>query len=143
MTRKKKILVFGGLGAVVVILVALNATAQRDRGQAVRMGAVERRDLVATVTASGQIEPQRSVDVSADITGRIIEIPVEEGDFVHRGDPSFTRPHNTTTRHLRGVQQTLNGTQNILPAVLRVVNRRWGRCLRGRSGGLVYRRRRV
>jgi len=86
MTRKKKILVFGGIGIAVVILVALNAASQRDRGQAVRIGGVERRDLVATVTASGQIEPQRSVDVSADITGRIIEIPVEEGDLVRRGD---------------------------------------------------------
>jgi len=86
MTRKKKILVFGGIGIAVVILVALNAASQRDRGQAVRIGRVERRDLVATVTASGQIEPQRSVDVSADITGRIIEIPVEEGDLVRRGD---------------------------------------------------------
>jgi HlyD family secretion protein len=86
MTRKKKILVFGGIGIAVVILVALNAASQRDRGQAVRIGGVERRNLVATVTASGQIEPQRSVDVSADITGRIIEIPVEEGDLVRRGD---------------------------------------------------------
>ena len=86
MTSKKKILVFGGIGIAVVVIVALNAASQRDRGQAVRIGAVERRDLVATVTASGQIEPKRSVDVSADITGRIIEIPVDEGDFVHRGD---------------------------------------------------------
>jgi HlyD family secretion protein len=41
---------------------------------------------VSTVTASGQIEPTRKVDISADITGRIIELPVEEGDWVERGD---------------------------------------------------------
>ena len=85
MTRKKKIIVFGGLAAVVLALIAFNAAAQRDRGVSVRLGEVERRDLVATVTASGQIEPKQSVDISADITGRIIEIPVEEGDLVERG----------------------------------------------------------
>lgn len=86
MTRRKKILIFGGGAAVIAVLVALNATANRDGAEAVRVSAVERRDLVATVTASGQIEPQRSVDISADITGRIIEIPVQEGDWVRRGD---------------------------------------------------------
>lgn len=85
MTRKK-IFVFGGIAGAVVLLVAVNAASHRDRGTSVRMEVVERRDLVATVTASGQIQPQRSVDVSSDITGRIIRIPVEEGDTVQRGD---------------------------------------------------------
>ncbi|MGD8726490.1 MAG: efflux RND transporter periplasmic adaptor subunit [Gemmatimonadales bacterium] len=86
MTRKKKFLVFGGLAAVVVILVVFNAAAQRDRGVAVRIEEVERRDLVATVTASGQIAPKTSVDISSDVQGRIVEIPVKEGDMVRRGD---------------------------------------------------------
>jgi HlyD family secretion protein len=86
MTRRKKFFVFGGLAAVVIILIAFNAAAQGDRGESVRIAEVERRDLVATVTASGQIEPTRAVDISADITGRIIRIPVEEGDWVQRGD---------------------------------------------------------
>ncbi len=86
MTRKKKLFVFGGLAAAVVILVAVNAAGRRDKGESVRIEEVQHRDLVATVTASGQIEPTRSVDISADITGRIIRIPVEEGDKVTRGD---------------------------------------------------------
>ena len=36
------------------------------------METVGRRNLVATVTASGKIVPKRKVDVSSDITGRII-----------------------------------------------------------------------
>ncbi len=86
MTRRKKFLIFGGGAAVIIILVALNAAGNRGGNESVRISTVDRRDLVATVTASGQIEPQRAVDISADITGRIIEIPVEEGDWVQRGD---------------------------------------------------------
>jgi HlyD family secretion protein len=37
------------------------------------------------VTASGKIEAKTSVDISADITGRIIDIAVREGDMVKRG----------------------------------------------------------
>ena len=55
-------------------------------GTAVRLETVDRRDLVATVTASGRIQPQTSVDVSSDITGRIIELLVKEGDMVGEGE---------------------------------------------------------
>jgi HlyD family secretion protein len=51
----------------------------------VRIETVQQRDLVATVTASGQIRPKTSVDVASDITGRIVTIPVEEGQWVERG----------------------------------------------------------
>ena len=51
----------------------------------VRIEAVEKRDLVATVTASGQIQPRTKVDVSADVTGKIIKLSVKEGDIVKQG----------------------------------------------------------
>jgi HlyD family secretion protein len=46
---------------------------------------VARRDLVSAVTASGKIEAQTKVDISADVTGRIIQIGVKEGDLVKKG----------------------------------------------------------
>ena len=49
------------------------------------MEQVARRDLVSAVTASGKIEAKTSVDISADITGRIIQIAVREGDLVNKG----------------------------------------------------------
>jgi HlyD family secretion protein len=58
---------------------------KRNAGAEVRMDQVGRRDLVAAVTASGKIEPKTKVDISADITGRIIRIAVREGDLVKKG----------------------------------------------------------
>ncbi|MDH4043542.1 MAG: efflux RND transporter periplasmic adaptor subunit [Gemmatimonadota bacterium] len=84
---KRKRLVIGG---IVVVVVAIGATAmlrgRGDSGVAVRMEEVGRRDLVSTVTASGKIQPMTKVDISSDITGRIIELRVREGEFVRRGD---------------------------------------------------------
>ncbi len=65
--------------------VAYSLNQKKNAGTEVRMEQVARRDLVSAVTASGKIEPQTSVDISADITGRIIRIGVEEGDLVTRG----------------------------------------------------------
>jgi HlyD family secretion protein len=65
--------------------IAYSMNQKKNAGTEVRMEQVSRRDLVSAVTASGKIEPQTSVDISADITGRIIEIAVEEGDVVRKG----------------------------------------------------------
>jgi len=86
MSRGMKI----GLSVGVVLLVAGGVVAWRinekkNAGTEVRMEQVGRRDLVAAVTASGKIEPKTSVDISADITGRIVRIAVREGDVVTKG----------------------------------------------------------
>jgi HlyD family secretion protein len=65
--------------------IAYSMNKKKNAGTEVRMEPVSRRDLVSAVTASGKIEPQTSVDISADITGRIIRIAVEEGDRVTKG----------------------------------------------------------
>jgi HlyD family secretion protein len=52
---------------------------------AVQTGRVVRQDLVAIVTASGEIKPRNYVDISANAMGRITEILVKEGDRVHKG----------------------------------------------------------
>ncbi len=84
MTGRRKI-VIAAIAVVVVGGLIAGQKSRGNRGVAVRVDEVETRDLVATVVASGKIEPTRSVDIASDITGRIISIPVEEGDQVRRG----------------------------------------------------------
>jgi HlyD family secretion protein len=79
-----------GLVVAIVVLAAAGVVAFRiNRGRnaatEVRLEQISRRDLVSAVTASGKIEAKTSVDISADITGRIIDIAVREGDMVKRG----------------------------------------------------------
>jgi HlyD family secretion protein len=78
-------LVIGVLAVVAGGGVAYSINKKKNAGTEVRLEQVSRRDLVSAVTASGKIEPQTSVDISADITGRIIRIAVEEGDLVTKG----------------------------------------------------------
>src|ERR687898_2569824 len=86
MSRGMKVgLVIGVLALAAGGGIAYSMNQKKKAGTEVRMEQVGRRDLVSAVTASGKIEPQTSVDISADITGRIIRIAVEEGDLVRKG----------------------------------------------------------
>ena len=86
MSRGMKVgLVIGVLALAAGGGIAYSMNKKKNAGTEVRMEQVSRRDLVSAVTASGKIEPQTSVDISADITGRIVRIAVEEGDLVTKG----------------------------------------------------------
>jgi HlyD family secretion protein len=79
-------LVGGVLLVLVGSVIALTAAKRNKRAVEVRLEQVGSRDLVATVTASGKIEPDKKVDVLSDIQGRITRIAVKEGDMVKKGD---------------------------------------------------------
>ncbi len=66
-------------------VVATTAAKRGNKATEVRIDTVEPRDLVASVTASGQVQPQTRVDVAADISGRIVRLRVKEGDLVKKG----------------------------------------------------------
>jgi len=66
-------------------VVATTAAKRGNKATEVRMENVQARDLVASVTASGQVQPRTKVDVAADISGRIVRLAVKEGQMVSRG----------------------------------------------------------
>ena len=55
-------------------------------GPQVTTESILRRDLVQTVVASGRVEAPHRVDVGAQITGKVLRIPVGEGQSVKAGD---------------------------------------------------------
>ena len=71
MGKKAKIaigvLAIVGLGSVV----AMSAAKRGNKAVEVRVEPVQRRDLVSSVTASGQVRPQTKVDVASDVSGKI------------------------------------------------------------------------
>lgn len=83
--RKRKM---AGLsaGLLAAVLVVVSAATDAEEAVAVQTEPATRRDLASAITGSGRIEPRRKVDISADITGRVSELAVEEGDWVNRGD---------------------------------------------------------
>jgi len=83
-TRTKVII---GVIAVLVLgsAATLSATRGRDRGTEVRTESIETRDLVEIVTSSGNIRARRTVDVSSDVSAKVQELLVDEGEDVVAG----------------------------------------------------------
>lgn len=61
-------------------------TVRGDEATVVRMEPVATGVLVETVSAPGIVEPKRKVDVSAEVSARIVELPKREGERVRAGD---------------------------------------------------------
>ncbi|GAC1516027.1 MAG: efflux RND transporter periplasmic adaptor subunit [Gemmatimonadaceae bacterium] len=85
MTKRAKWSVGGAVIIVIAIVLGVTAMKRGPKAVAVRIDRVERRDLVASVTASGQVRPRVKVDISSDITGRIVRLAVKEGQMVSKG----------------------------------------------------------
>jgi HlyD family secretion protein len=58
---------------------------RQDQGIPVTAETIQRRDLEAIVSASGKIEPQKTVNISAQTMGRVTRLAVKEGDRVKAG----------------------------------------------------------
>lgn len=84
--NKKKI--FIGVGVAVVILVFMGLALRQGRrgGTDVRAEDVQKRDLVSLVTASGRIRPHLRVEIQAEVSGRIVDLRILEGQMVSAGD---------------------------------------------------------
>ena len=54
-------------------------------GPTVTVETIRMRDLEAIVSASGKIQPKRLVNMSADTSGRVVNLAVNEGDRVIKG----------------------------------------------------------
>jgi HlyD family secretion protein len=77
------------VATILVLLVGgvifLGAAKRGNKAVEVREEKVQKRDLVASVTASGQVEPRVKVDVASDVSGRIVRLAVKEGAMVKKG----------------------------------------------------------
>jgi len=88
MTLKKKLLISGALVLVIGAAAGFSIYQYlKDQGVVtLESGKVVRQDLTQTVSANGEIKPKKSVNISSNAMGRIISMPVREGDRVHAGD---------------------------------------------------------
>src|SRR5687767_4974616 len=83
----KKVRIAGGVAALLIVggIVAYSVTKDSRGRIPVQTQKVAKRDLTSVVSASGEVKPKRFVNVSANMSGRITELLVKEGDAVRRG----------------------------------------------------------
>ena len=82
------------IAIVVVVLVSGGALLWSQRAKAtkeeannvpdIKTATVERGNIEVTIDATGTIEPLNIVEVSSKASGKILELTVEEGDYVEQ-----------------------------------------------------------
>ncbi|MEO7530419.1 MAG: efflux RND transporter periplasmic adaptor subunit [Sediminibacterium sp.] len=85
--NKKLLWIIIGLVVVIVVLVVLKKGGMlgKEEGTKVTAEKVMLRTIIETVNASGKVYPEIEVKVSPDISGEIVELNVNEGDSVRKG----------------------------------------------------------
>ncbi|MBO6621449.1 MAG: efflux RND transporter periplasmic adaptor subunit [Balneola sp.] len=86
-----KILLYFGIFLIVIVgagfgLRAAGVIGGAEEGTAVETEKAKLKTITQLVSASGKIQPEVEVIIRPDVSGEIIELAVNEGDFVRKGD---------------------------------------------------------
>src|ERR1700739_473442 len=83
--RKRKIIY--GLGGLFVLWLSVSTgLSKREKPIPVTTEKAVRKTIVQTVSATGKVQPETEVKISPEVAGEIIELPVEDGMSVKKGD---------------------------------------------------------
>jgi HlyD family secretion protein len=84
---KKKLILFSVIGVVILlIIVAAVISGNKEKLVTVQTEKAGKRDITQVVSGTGVIQPDTKVDISAEVSGEIVSLPVKEGDVVKKGD---------------------------------------------------------
>jgi HlyD family secretion protein len=85
--NKKLIWIIVSLVVIILVFIILkrNGVIGKEEGTKVSVEKTGKHTIIETVTASGKIYPEIEVKLSSDISGQIVELNVEEGDSVKKG----------------------------------------------------------
>jgi HlyD family secretion protein len=79
--------IVGGILALIVLLLVAKKAGWigKDEGTEVVLAEAKTTQIVEKVSASGKIQPETEIKISPDVSGEIIELTVQEGDSVVKG----------------------------------------------------------
>src|ERR1700731_4098914 len=84
--RRRKQIIWAVAGFFVLWLIVSIALSKREKPIPVTTEKAVRKTLLQTVSAEGKIQPEIEVKISPEVAGEIIDLPVEDGLKVKKGD---------------------------------------------------------
>src|SRR6266568_1460914 len=120
MSRKN---VFITLGILIVAsaVVGANFYFKKDKGLPVTTDVIRTRDLDAVVSASGKIQPKRLVKISAETSGRVVNLAVNEGDRVKVGQFLLQIDPKSLQRRVEGNAASLQAAQESIEQMTQAI----------------------
>src|SRR6184192_2504918 len=85
-TRRKKQIIYGSIALLTLWITAWVLWSKREKPIPVTTETAIRKTIVQMVSATGKIQPEVEVKISPEVAGEIIELPVDDGLQVKKGD---------------------------------------------------------
>jgi HlyD family secretion protein len=122
LSRKKKIIIAVAAVVVLALIIIISVVASRkDEPEVTTVKLDVRPELRSTVTASGEVRPIQYIKLTSEVPGRILEIYVNAGDQVKKGqalvrvDP--TQLQSSQEAQFAATQASISDVQNSRNAV--------------------------
>jgi HlyD family secretion protein len=110
-SRKKLYWIIGIVLVLAVAAVAAGMARKREQPIQITTEKAFRKDITQLVTATGKIQPEIEVKISPEVSGEIIELPVKEGQIVHKGDLLLRIKPDTYRAQVEEQQAALSSAQ--------------------------------
>src|SRR5206468_3143486 len=85
-SRRRRYIIFGSVGLLLLGIIVSIIWSKREKPIPVTTERAVRKTIVQTVSATGKVQPETEVKISPEVAGEIIELPVEDGMPIKKGD---------------------------------------------------------
>src|SRR5256886_14863789 len=85
-SRRRRYILLGSGGLILLLILSSVISGKREKPVEITTEKATRKTIVQTVTATGKVQPETEVKISPEVAGEIIELPVEDGQGVKKGD---------------------------------------------------------
>src|ERR1700720_4757014 len=85
-SRRKRQIIIGVSGLLVLWLIVSIMLSKREKPIPVTTEKAVRKTILQTFSATGKVQPETEVKISPEVAGEIIELPVEDGMGIKKGD---------------------------------------------------------
>ncbi|MDD5361608.1 MAG: efflux RND transporter periplasmic adaptor subunit [Ignavibacteria bacterium] len=84
--KKKKFLWISAAVLLLLVVIAVIVSGKKEKVVEVQTEKIKKQNITQIVTATGKVQSETKVNISAEVSGEIISLPFKEGDDVKAGD---------------------------------------------------------
>lgn len=84
--KSRKLLWIIGSIVLIGVIIAVIFSGNKDKLVTVQTEKIGKRNITQLVTATGKIQSETQVDISAEVSGEIVSLPFKEGEEVNKND---------------------------------------------------------
>src|SRR5881227_2380391 len=85
-SRRRRYILIGTVALILLGIIGAIIASKREKPIPVTTEKAAKRTIVQIVSATGKIQPETEVKISPEVAGEIIELPVDDGIAVKKGD---------------------------------------------------------